>query len=123
MGMASRVAFALDGMGIGRDVAFVTDGQLSGLVNKGLVVGEVQPEAATGGPIGLVAEGDRIRIDLDARRIDLLVAPEELAARRARFVPPVSPAAATPGWLSVYERSVQPLKHGAALVPPVEETQ
>jgi dihydroxy-acid dehydratase len=123
MGMASRVAFALDGLGLGRDVAFVTDGQLSGLVNKGLVVGEVQPEAATGGPIGLVAEGDRIRIDLDARRIDLLVPAEELAARRARFVPPVSPAAATPGWLSVYERAVQPLKHGAALVPPVEETR
>jgi dihydroxy-acid dehydratase len=118
MGMASRVAFALDGMGIGREVAFVTDGQLSGLVNKGLVVGEVQPEAATGGPIGLVEEGDRIRIDLDTRRADLLVEDEVLAGRRARFTPPVSPAASAPGWLSVYEKSVQPLRHGAALVPP-----
>jgi dihydroxy-acid dehydratase len=123
MGMASRVAFALDGLGIGREVAFVTDGQLSGLVNKGLVVGEVQPEAATGGPIGLVEDSDRIRIDLDARRIDLLVEPAVLAERLARFCPPVSPAAAAPGWLSVYERAVQPLRHGAALVPPVEETK
>lgn len=119
MGMASRVAFALDGMGIGREVAFVTDGQLSGLVNKGLVVGEVQPEAATGGPIGLVREGDRIRIDLDARSIDLLVDDTVLAERRAGFVAPISPAAAAPGWLSIYEASVQPLRHGAALVPPM----
>ena len=54
MGMASRVVFALDGAGLGPDVAVVTDGQLSGLVNKGFVVGEVNPEAATGGPLALV---------------------------------------------------------------------
>ena len=58
MGMASRVVFALDGAGLGGSVAFVTDGQLSGLVNKGLVVGEINPEAATGGPLALVADGD-----------------------------------------------------------------
>ena len=60
MGMASRVVFALDGAGLGADVAFVTDGQLSGLVNKGLVVGEVTPEAATGGMLALVQDGDTI---------------------------------------------------------------
>ena len=59
MGMASRIVFAIDGAGLGPDVAVVTDGQLSGLVNKGLVVGEVNPEAATGGPLALVEDGDR----------------------------------------------------------------
>ena len=73
MGMASRVVFALDGAGLGTDVAVVTDGQLSGLVNKGLVVGEVNPEAATGGPLGLVKEGDRITVDAETGSIELHV--------------------------------------------------
>ena len=72
MGMASRVVFAIDGAGLGPHVAFVTDGQLSGLVNKGLVVGEVTPEAATGGPLALVVDGDPITIDADAGTIELL---------------------------------------------------
>ena len=67
------------------DVAFVTDGQLSGLVNKGLVVGEVNPEAATGGPLALVADGDPISIDAEAGTIDLDVPEAELATRRARL--------------------------------------
>lgn len=114
MGMASRIVFALDGAGLGPDVAVVTDGQLSGLVNKGLVVGEVTPEAAVGGAIGLVEDGDAIAIDIAARRADLLVPEEVLAERRAGFRPNGAPAAQ--GWLSVYEKSVQPLSSGAALV-------
>jgi dihydroxy-acid dehydratase len=112
--MASRVVFALDGAGLGPEVAFVTDGQLSGLVNKGLVVGEITPEAAIGGPLGLVEDGDIIAIDIDARRAELLVDEDTLAARRARFVPAAPPGAE--GWLSIYARSVQPLSRGAALV-------
>jgi dihydroxy-acid dehydratase len=114
MGMASRVVFALDGIGLGPDVAVVTDGQLSGLVNKGLVVGEVTPEAAIGGPLGLVEEGDRIVIDIERRVVDLDVPDAEVASRRARFTPPAPPL--DNSWLSVYERSVQPLAKGAALV-------
>lgn len=114
MGMASRVVFALDGIGLGPDVAVVTDGQLSGLVNKGLVVGEVTPEAAVGGPLGLVEEGDRIVIDIERRTVDLDLPEAELAARRARFTPPAAPL--DNSWLSVYERSVQTLAKGAALV-------
>lgn len=114
MGMASRIVFALDGAGLGPDVAVVTDGQLSGLVNKGLVVGEVTPEAAIGGPIGLVQDGDAIEIDVEARRAELLVDAAELEARRARFVPPEPPG--PEGWLSIYRKSVQPLSRGAALV-------
>ena len=64
-GSASRVVFAVDSAGLTNDVAVVTDGQLSGLCNKGLMVAEVSPEAAIGGPLSLVANGDRITIDVD----------------------------------------------------------
>jgi dihydroxy-acid dehydratase len=116
MGMASRIVFAIDGAGLGPDVAVVTDGQLSGLVNKGLVVGEVNPEAATGGPLALVADGDRITIDAEAGTIDLHVPEAELAPRRARLE--LKDQHSEEGWLAIYERSVQPLNKGAALVHP-----
>ena len=83
MGMASQLVFALDGAGLTGQVAVVTDGQLSGLVNKGIVVGEVSPEAAAGGPLALVRRGDRIRIDVLARTADLDVPDAELDRRRA----------------------------------------
>jgi len=70
MGMASQLVFGLDGAGLTGQVAVVTDGQLSGLVNKGIVVGEVSPEAAAGGPLALVRDGDIIRIDVPARTAD-----------------------------------------------------
>jgi dihydroxy-acid dehydratase len=114
MGMASRIVFALDGAGLGPDVPVITDGQLSGLVNKGLVVGEVTPEAAIGGPLGLVEDGDSITIDVEARKVDLDVPAEEMAQRRARFKPPAAPP--DNSWVNIYERSVQPLSRGAALV-------
>ncbi|WP_198670593.1 dihydroxy-acid dehydratase [Oceanicella sp. SM1341] len=114
MGGASRLVFALEGAGMGTDCAVVTDGQLSGLVNKGLVVGEVQPEAAEGGPLALVEDGDMIAIDVTAKRLDLEVAAETLAARAARFTPP-EPCSDS-GWLSIYERTVSPLSRGASLI-------
>ncbi|MFZ2099269.1 MAG: dihydroxy-acid dehydratase [Oricola sp.] len=114
MGGASRLVFAVEGAGLGPDVAVVTDGQLSGLVNKGLVVGEVQPEWAEGGPIALVENGDEIDIDVNAKRIDLLVSEAELAKRRAAFSPP--PPTTDSGWLSIYERSVSPLSKGASMI-------
>jgi dihydroxy-acid dehydratase len=112
MGMASRAVFALDGAGLGADVAVVTDGQLSGLVNKGLVVGEVSPEAAAGGPIGLVRDGDRIVLDVERRVVELDVPDEEVAARRAALER-TAPSAA--GWLGIYARNVAPLPEGAVL--------
>jgi dihydroxy-acid dehydratase len=118
MGMASRVVFTIDGAGLGADVAVVTDGQLSGLVNKGLVIGEVTPEAAVGGPLALVADGDPITIDVEARRADLDVPGEELARRRAALKPPA--AHTDKGWLAIYEQAVQPLSKGAVLVDPGE---
>lgn len=113
MGLTSAVVFAIDGAGLGQHVAVVTDGQMSGLVNKGLTVAEVSPEGAVGGPLGLVHDGDIVSIDVDARRIDLEVAPDELQRRRTELRPAQPPAGC--GWLSVYARSVRPLGEGAVL--------
>jgi dihydroxy-acid dehydratase len=113
MGGASRIVFALDGAALGEEVAVVTDGQLSGLVNKGLVVGEVSPEAAAGGPLALVQEGDRISIDVDRRKVDLEVPKAELARRARRLKP--GKRTAEPGWLGIYRRNVVPLPKGAVL--------
>jgi len=115
-GSASRVVFAIYAQGLENEVAFVTDGQLSGLCNKGLTVAEVSPESGVGGALGLVENGDAITVDVDGCRLDLDVRPEVLAARRAQAgAPHVSPAR---GYLSIYRRSVQPMSTGAVLVEP-----
>jgi hypothetical protein len=109
-GGASRVVFAVDGAGLGDQVALLTDGHLSGLVCKGLVVAEVSPEAALGGPLGLVRDGDVITIDLDARRLDIALSDAELQARRADWQAP--PPAFDTGWLQQYRRNVEPAFEG-----------
>ncbi len=113
MGMASQLVFAWDGAGLTGHVAVVTDGQLSGLVNNGIVVGEVSPEAAAGGPLALVEDGDPVRIDVAGRVVDLDVPAGELERRRARLAGP--PKSAERGWLSIYQRLVGPLPEGAVL--------
>jgi dihydroxy-acid dehydratase len=113
MGLTSAVVFAIDGAGLGERVAVVTDGQMSGLVNKGLTVAEVNPEGALGGPLGLVRDGDIISVDVDAGTIDLDVPDDVVAARRAHL--PALAASTGCGWLSVYARSVRPLTEGATL--------
>jgi dihydroxy-acid dehydratase len=115
-GSASRVVFAIYAADLQNQVAFVSDGQLSGLCNKGLTIAEVSPEAAVGGPLSFVENGDPISIDVDARRLDLDVPESLLAERRARrgdVVPPPST-----GYLSIYQRAVQPMATGAVLVTP-----
>ena len=114
MGGASRLVFQIDGAGLGPDVAIVTDGQLSGLVNKGLVLGEVAPESATGGTLALVMNGDIIAIDVEKKTVVLEVPEAELAARRAQLKPFATKHDS--GWLSIYERTVQPLNKGAVLL-------
>jgi dihydroxy-acid dehydratase len=113
-GPASMVLFAVDASGLARDVAFVTDGQLSGLCLKGLTVAEVSPEAAVGGPLALVENGDRIVIDANERILDLDVPEPVLAERRVRLGEPALPASR--GYLSIYQRSVQSMSTGAVLV-------
>ena len=112
-GGASRVVFALDGAGLGDQVAMLTDGHLSGLVCKGLVVAELSPEAALGGPIALVQDGDAITIDLDSRRCDLEIPPEAMDQRRAAWVAPAP--LFDRGWLQIYRANVGPLPQGAVL--------
>jgi len=113
MGLTSALMFAIDGAGLSTSVAVITDGQMSGLVNGGLVIAEVSPEGAAGGPLGLVRDGDMIAIDVNARTVDLEVEPGELAERRALLPPLAAPGGC--GWLSVYARSVAPLGSGATL--------
>ena len=112
-GGASLILFALDAAGLAKTTAFVTDGQLSGLCLKGLTVAEVAPEAAEdGAPIGLVRDGDTVRISVENRTLDLDVPAEELAQRTG----PGLRIEAT-GYLSVFRESVRPMRTGGVLVP------
>lgn len=113
-GGASRVVFAIDGAGLGDQVALLTDGHLSGLVCKGLVVAEVAPEAALGGPLGLVRDGDLVTIDLDERLLAVDLSDAELQQRRDTWQAP--PLQHDRGWLQQYRRMVGPLPKGAVMV-------
>jgi len=103
---------AIEGMGLAEKVALVTDGRFSG-ATRGLAVGHIAPEAAAGGPIALVEEGDRIAIDIPARKIDLVVDVEELERRRKKWVP--AEPRVTKGYLHRYARLVQSASQGAVL--------
>lgn len=109
---ASWFVAAVNGAHLGDDIAVITDGQLSGL-NRGFTIGQVLPEAADGGPIALVRDGDIISIDIDGRRVDLELEAQEMEARRAAWVPFV--ASDERGWLSLYQHLVQPLSEGGTL--------
>jgi dihydroxy-acid dehydratase len=106
----ARVTAALVGFGFKDSVALVTDGRFSG-ISHGLAIGHVSPEAAAGGPIALVQEGDTITIDLDARRIDLDVPREELASRRSAWRP--QPRTASSSVFAKYARNVASASFGA----------
>ncbi len=80
------VTGAIKGAGLGKDVLLLTDGRFSG-GTTGLCIGHVAPEAANGGPIALVQDGDMIRLDMASKRLDLLVDDAELAARRDAWTP------------------------------------
>ena len=103
---------AIAGMGLDKDVALITDGRFSG-ATRGASIGHVSPEAASGGPIGLVEEGDLIAIDIPNHSITLKVSDEELAARKARWVCP-EPRIKT-GYLARYARLVSSADKGAIL--------
>ena len=103
---------AICGMGLGESVALITDGRFSG-ATRGAAIGHVCPEAAMGGNIALVEEGDLIAIDIPGHKVDLLVSDEELAARRAKWVCP-EPKVKT-GYLARYAKMVAPACEGAVL--------
>ena len=111
-GMREMLAItgAIKGAGLGKDVLLITDGRFSG-GTTGLCVGHVAPESQEAGPIGLVEAGDRVRIDIPARRLDLLVDEATIAARRVAWKPP-QPRYVT-GALAKYAKLVGSAEHGA----------
>jgi len=103
---------AIAGMGLDDKVALLTDGRFSG-ASRGAAIGHISPEAMEGGPIGLVEEGDRIRVDIPGHQLALLVSEEELARRRARWQP--IPPRVTRGYLARYAALVTSASMGAVL--------
>lgn len=103
---------AIAGMGLGSTVALITDGRFSG-ASRGASIGHVSPEAAVGGPIALVEEGDRILIDIPNNKLELLVSDEELAARKAKWQP--REPKVTTGYLARYAKMVTSGNRGAIL--------
>jgi dihydroxy-acid dehydratase len=101
---------ALAGMGLDDKVALITDGRFSG-ATKGAAIGHVSPEAAEGGPIALLEEGDRIVIDIPARSISVRLSDAELTRRRAAWVP--LPPKVTTGYLARYAQQVSSASTGA----------
>lgn len=106
------VTAALAGQGLDKDVALITDGRFSG-ATRGASLGHCSPEAADGGPIALVQEGDKITLDINAYKITLEVSDEELAKRKAAWVCP-SPKVTT-GYLARYAKLVSSADKGAIL--------
>ncbi len=104
------VTGAIKGAGIGKDVLLLTDGRFSG-GTTGLCVGHIAPEASDGGPIAFIKDGDRIRLDVSTRTLDLLVDEDELAARRVGWEPPAPKY--TRGVLSKYVKLVGSARYGA----------
>lgn len=103
---------ALAGMKLDKTVALITDGRFSG-ASRGASIGHVCPEAASGGNIGLIQEGDPIEIDIPASKINVLVSDEELAARRETYVPREPNVKS--GWLYRYAKLVGPSCKGAVM--------
>jgi dihydroxy-acid dehydratase len=104
------VTGAIVGAGLGESVALITDGRFSG-ATRGLMVGHLAPEAAAGGPIAAVKDGDRITIDLAARSIAVDLTAAEFAARLANWTPP--PARFTTGVMAKYAKLVSSAAQGA----------
>ncbi len=103
---------AIAGMGLGSSVALITDGRFSG-ASRGASIGHVSPEAAVGGPMALVEEGDIISIDIPGLKLDIKVSDEEMAARRAKWQP--RQPKVTTGYLARYEKMVTSGNRGAIL--------
>ena len=100
----------LVGKGLGTSCALITDGRFSG-GTRGICIGHVCPEAANGGPIALIKDGDKIKIDINTRSINILVSDEELAKRKAELKP--FELRCKSGYLAKYAKNVQDASHGA----------
>ena len=103
---------AIAGMGLGSSVALITDGRFSG-ASRGASIGHVSPEAAVGGPIALIEEGDIIKIDIPANTINVDVSDEVLAERKEKWQP--REPRVTNGYLARYAKMVTSADKGAVL--------
>jgi dihydroxy-acid dehydratase len=101
---------AICGMGLSKSVALITDGRFSG-ATKGPAVGHVSPEAAAGGPIALIEEGDSLTVDIEGGKITLNISDEDMAARKAAFVQPAPKH--NHGVLAKYAKLVSSADEGA----------
>jgi dihydroxy-acid dehydratase len=108
-----QVTAAIVGEGLGEEVALLTDGRFSG-ATRGLMVGHVAPEAARGGPIAAIREGDEVSLDVDARRLDVALSDEQIAARVAAYEPP--PPLYRSGVMAKYAATVSSAARGAITV-------
>lgn len=106
---------AIMGKGLGSDVALITDGRFSG-GSHGFVVGHVSPEAAVGGPIALIEDGDKIIIDAQTRRISVDVSDVDMEGRRKKWHRP--PSSVRTGALAKYREEVSSASDGAVTIPP-----
>jgi dihydroxy-acid dehydratase len=104
------VTAALVGEGLGEDVALITDGRFSG-ATRGLMAGHVAPESVRGGPIGIVRDGEQVTLDVEARRLDVDLPDDEIAARLQAYQPPERPSANVA--LSKYAKLVSSAAEGA----------
>jgi dihydroxy-acid dehydratase len=105
-----QVTAAIVGEGLGESVAMVTDGRFSG-ATRGLMIGHVAPEAAKGGPIAAIREGDEITVDIDARRLDVGLSDEEIERRVAEYRSPEAPYSR--GVMAKYAATVSSASEGA----------
>jgi dihydroxy-acid dehydratase len=107
-----QVTAAIVGEGLGESVAMVTDGRFSG-ATRGLMIGHVAPEAARGGPIAAIQEGDRITVDIDARELEVDLPDDVIAERAAAYEPPALPPELQRGVMAKYAATVASAAHGA----------
>ena len=105
------------GRGLGKEVALITDGRFSG-ATRGIAVGHISPEAASGGPLALIKDGDEITIDLIRRRIDVALSEEEMASRRDMLSP--FKRKVQKGWLARYSALVTSAHTGGIMKLPEE---
>src|SRR5699024_9693333 len=103
---------AIMGRGLGKEVALITDGRFSG-ASRGISIGHISPEAAEGGPIALIENGNRVEIDLPSRTINMDVSDEELAKRRENL-PEFEPKIKK-GWLARYSKLVTNASKGGVM--------
>ena len=107
-----RFLWLLAAKNLQTEIALITDGRFSG-TNKGCAVAHVTPEAADGGPLALVQDGDIIEIDIPNKKLNIDISPEDLARRHATWRPPLRKV--NKGYLSIYARLAKPADKGAAL--------